>query len=221
LAYASAHDLQEPIRMVSRYIQLIEKKYKDLFDNKGLQYLTYTYEGSVRLQSLVNDIQDYTRVINQNQLFQKTEFDMVIKDAIRKMEHKIKKSKVSVAYSRMPEVVVDRRQMGRLVFELLDNSIKFNASKMPEIKITSTSHNNQWIFRISDKGIGIHPQHHEKVFQVFRRLHKRKDYSGNGIGLALCKRIIQKHDGKIWIESEGNIGSDFCFSLPMTHTYSE
>jgi PAS domain S-box-containing protein len=213
-AYVSSHDLQEPLRMIASYLQLLERKYKGKLDDKADKYIHFSVDGATRMQNLINDLLDFSRVTTQAKEFQPTELEPIFKEVLSNLEVSITENKAIISHDSLPVVIADKTQIGQVFQNLINNAIKFQSENQPHINISVKTCKNQWLFAVKDNGIGIDPNHKDKIFEVFKRLHKRRDYPGTGIGLAICKKIVERHGGHIWVESELGKGSIFYFTLP-------
>ncbi|MGE5399155.1 MAG: CHASE domain-containing protein [Ignavibacteriales bacterium] len=215
-AYVASHDLQEPLRMISSYTQLIAKRYKDQLDEKADQYIEFTVEGAKRMQQLIHDLLQYSRVATKGKEFALVNCNVIVKDVLTNLQISIKKNNAVIAYNHLPKVMADDTQLMQLFQNLISNAIKFRSQKPPEIHIDAVEKENDWLFSVSDNGIGIDPQFNERIFVIFQRLHEREEYPGTGIGLAVCKKIVERHGGRIWIKSSVGEGSTFYFTLPKS-----
>ncbi|HEX2866253.1 MAG TPA: PAS domain S-box protein [Ignavibacteriales bacterium] len=213
-AYIASHDLQEPIRMIRSYAQLLEKKYKDKFDKKAEDYLGYISEGGMRMQQLVMDLLQYSRITTKAETFEKVDTKNVLEDVVTDLKIKISEEDAVIKTGYLPVVTGDKTQIRRLFQNLIQNAIKFRNSSRPEITIGAEAKGRYWQFHIIDNGIGIEKEFFERIFVIFQRLHEREKYPGTGIGLAICKKIVERHSGEIWVESEPGRGSSFFFTLP-------
>jgi PAS domain S-box-containing protein len=212
-AYVASHDLQEPLRMVSSFLQLLQKKYNDQLDDSARQYISYAVDGSDRMKQLIMDLLEYSRVgTNQDKLV-KTEMNEVLTQVLETFDGKIKETSAVIKTQPMPSIKVNRTQITQLLQNLVGNALKYNTSAVPEIEIGCEEKRDAWQFFIKDNGIGIEPKFFDKVFVIFQRLHNKKEFSGTGIGLAICKKIVEKHGGMIWIESGPEKGSTFFFTI--------
>ena len=213
-AYAVAHDLREPLRMVASYTQLLNRRYESAFDDDGREFMRYIIDSVQRMELLLGDLLSYShllRALDQPQSVVDTE--AVLAGVLLGLEAVIRESAAEVTHDPLPKVNSDFAQMSQLFRQLLSNSIKFHGPDPPRIHV-SASETDDWItFAVRDNGLGIDPQFHEQAFGVFKRLHGR-EYPGTGIGLAICKRIVEQHGGRIWVESEVGKGSVFRFTLP-------
>ncbi len=213
--YAASHDLQEPLRMVSSYLQLLDKRYGSEFDEDARKFMDFAVEGAGRMQSLINDLLTLSRVSSTGKTFRSIDFDEVIKRATFNLKLLIEETEAEIDAGSLPTVHADSVQMIQLMQNLIGNAIKYRRpGHRPAIKITAVTKGHNDIFSVSDNGIGIDKQYHERIFTIFQRLHTREEYAGTGVGLAICSKIIDRHGGKIWVESNSMGGSTFVFSLP-------
>ena len=213
-AYIASHDLQEPLRMVASYVQMLQKRYEDKLDDEGREYIKFAVEGSKRMYDLLNGLLAYSRVHTKEHELSKTDMNEVLEKVKRNLNIVISESDAEIISDHLPVVDADESQIAQVMQNLIENGIKFSPGK-PKIIITGSENNNtEHLIRVSDDGIGIEPNYHERIFKIFQRLHLTTDYKGTGIGLAICKRIIERHGGKIWVESNPGRGSAFCFTLP-------
>jgi two-component system, chemotaxis family, sensor kinase Cph1 len=213
-AYIASHDLQEPLRMVSSFVQMLQKRYEDKLDDDGKEYIKYAVEGAKRMYELLNGLLAYSRVQTREHEFSSIDMKEVVKKVTDNLSLVISESKAEVYYDDLPVVIADENQIVQVMQNLIENGIKFSKGK-PKIRISGSEYNNyEHLIKVADEGIGIEPQYHERIFRIFQRLHLASDYKGTGIGLAICKRIIERHGGRIWVESAPGKGSAFCFTLP-------
>ncbi len=213
-AYVSSHDLQEPLRMISSYLQLLQRRYQGKIDDKADKYIFFAVDGAARMQVLINDLLEFSRVTTKAREPEPTNCEFVLNQMLSDLELFIRTNRATVSYDTLPEVMVDSTQLAQVFQNLIVNGIKFNTEEVPKIHISSLRIENGWQFSVQDNGIGIDPQYSEKIFEVFKRLHKKEEYPGTGIGLAICKKIMERHGGRIWVESELG-GSTFYFTLPI------
>jgi len=200
--------------MISSYTQLLERRYKGQLDEKADKYIHYAVDGAQRMQNLINDLLEFSRVTTRGEKMVKTDMNTVVCEAVKDLEVKIKETKTRVTWDELPEAKADRGQMERLFSNLIGNAIKFQKPGInPKIHISAEEKNKKWVFSVRDNGIGIDEKFNEKVFVIFQRLHSSRDYKGTGIGLAVCKQIIHRHGGQIWFESKENEGTTFYFTL--------
>jgi PAS domain S-box-containing protein len=214
-AYVASHDLQEPLRMVASYIGLLEKKYKGQLDEKADKYIFFATDGARRMQKLIDGLLAYSRVSTRGRPFGPVELNTVFEDAIANLNAVAAANKASITKEALPVITGDETQMLQLFQNLLSNAIKFRKPEVvPRIHVAVLRKGKEWLFRVSDNGIGIAALHFERVFQIFQRLHSQQEYAGAGIGLAVCKKIVERHGGRIWVESEPGQGTSFLFTLP-------
>jgi len=211
-----SHDLQEPLRTVSSFVQLIARRYDDKLDDKGHTYIEHIVDGAGHMQMLLSDLLAYSRV-GGGKLFRTTvSLEKILKDVKRNLDRRIKENRAEITSSGLPEVYGDEMQLFTLLQNLISNALKYRGPERPSIYISAQKKDeDSWFFCVRDNGIGFDPKHAEQIFLIFQRLHLRKEYDGTGIGLAICKRIVERHGGRIWAESEPGSGSSFCFTLPL------
>ncbi len=214
-AYVASHDLQEPLRIVSSYAQLFESRYKDKVDEKGQKWIFYMVDASKRMQRLIEDLLTYSRVATKGQEPSVTDSQKCLQDALANLKLAIERSGTDVTHDPLPAVMADRLQLTQLLQNLVGNAIKYRDHQRPTVHIGGQRDGVHWRFTIRDNGIGIDPKFHERIFGLFQRLHERGKYEGTGIGLAICKKIVERHGGQIWIESAEGKGSTFHFTLPL------
>ena len=213
-AYVASHDLQEPLRMVAAYTQLLAERYKGKLDENADKYIHYAVDGAMRMQTLVKDLLEFSRLGRHGREFQPTECDAVIDIALKNLYAAIQESGAQVESGHLPVVMADAVQLVQVFQNLIGNAIKFRGSEPPVIRITAEKIRQEAIFSVADNGIGIALEHADLVFAIFKRLHTREEYPGSGIGLAICKKIVEQHGGRIWMESEPGRGCTFRFTLP-------
>jgi len=214
-AYVASHDLQEPLRMVSSYTQLLEKRYKGKLDADADEFIRYVVDGASRMQGMINALLAYSRVGRQGKAFEPTDCNVILDNALTNLEVAITESKAEVTHDPLPTVVADAAQLTEVFQNLISNGIKFHGEDLPRIHVGAEQKEDRWLFSVRDNGIGIDPQYHDRLFAIFQRLHSKTEYPGTGIGLALCKRVVELHGGRIWVESEVGKGSTFYFTIPM------
>lgn len=213
-AYIASHDMQEPLRMISSFLQLLEKKYRDSIDEKGREYIRFAVDGSMRMKYLINDLLDYSRVSTRRQNLEQVCIDHVIEDVLQNLSLHINEKQAIINTSVLPLLPnADKTQMIQLFQNLIGNALKYSGSRQPLIDIEAAEKEDEWLFSIKDNGIGFDEKFADKIFVIFQRLHNRSEYSGTGIGLAICKKIIDRHGGKIYAESVPGEGSIFWFTI--------
>jgi PAS domain S-box-containing protein len=213
-AYVASHDLQEPLRMVGSFTQLLEKRYKDQLDEDADDYIGFIVDGANRMKDLIDDLLAFSRLNTEAKEFELTELENALDDVLFNLEIVIEENNATIIRESLPSIRCDSSQIKQLFQNLIVNAIKFHSDKSPEINISSHDAGKEWLFGVSDNGIGIDVEHQKKIFDVFRRLHTRDEFEGTGIGLAICKRIVERHGGRIWVESEPGKGSTFYFTIP-------
>ncbi len=214
-AYVASHDLQEPLRMVASYVQLIKKRYKGKLDAQADEFIDYAVEGANRMRKLIEDLLLYSRISSKKLKLEEVDCNEIVSNIIPELNKIYTNTKNAVKFSNLPLIKADKYQIKHLFYHLIENSVKFNEEKEPSVKITSQTQNGNWIFSIVDNGIGIEKEYMEKIFEAFKKLHHHKEYPGSGIGLTICKKIIELHGGKIFVESEPKKGTIFRFELPL------
>lgn len=214
-AYVSSHDLQEPLRMIGSYLQLLERRYKGQLDDKADKYIYYAVDGASRMQNLIDDLLTFSRVTTRAKELGPTDCEAIYDRVVSTLTVSIKENDAEITHDPLPEVIADDVQIGQVFQNLISNALKFRGDENPKIHISARRDDNQWLFSVKDNGIGIDPKHAERIFEVFKRLHKRREYPGTGIGLSICKKIVERHGGSIWVESQLGEGSTFYFTLPM------
>jgi chemotaxis family two-component system sensor kinase Cph1 len=213
-AYVVSHDLQEPLRAVDGFVALLRRKYRGQLDAEANSFIDSAVEGVQRMQSLIRDLLAYARATPRNKPPTPTDVRRAVADALENLRTSIAEAEAVVTVDRLPRVYADRGQLAQLFQNLIGNAIKFRGDRRPEIRIEAERQQDAWLFSVRDNGIGIDPQHAERVFLIFQRLHKRSQYPGTGIGLAICKKIVEHYGGKIWVESQSGHGATFYFTLP-------
>jgi signal transduction histidine kinase len=213
-AYVASHDLQEPLRMVGSYTQLLARRYGGKLDQDADEFIGFAVDGVSRMQRLINDLLVYSRVGRRGKEPQPTDSGGALDRALENLRMAIEDSRGSVTRDPLPVVMADDRQLEQLFQNLVGNAVKYHGDEQPRVHVSAERRDGWWTFAVQDNGIGIESQYQERIFQVFQRLHTRKEYSGTGIGLAVCKRIVERHGGRIWVESEPGKGCTFRFTLP-------
>jgi PAS domain S-box-containing protein len=217
-AYVASHDLQEPLRMISSFTQLLERKYKDKLDQDANEYIHFVVDGASRMQKLLINLLDFSRISTRAKTFVHVDTKTIVGQAISILHQSVSANNALLSCDDLPVVKADEAQILRVFQNLIENAIKFKrktpGSEFPKIHIACTKQDNMYRFSVADNGIGIEMQYHDKVFSVFQRLHSARDYAGTGIGLSICKRIVERHGGTIWFESVANEGTTFYFTIP-------
>jgi len=213
-AYVASHDLQEPLRMVSSFTQLLEQRYKDKLDQDAHDFIAFAVDGANRMQRLINDLLEYSRLTTRGKEFVTVDTNSVLAQVFANLQTKIEETHAIITKDDLPIIVADESQMIRILQNLIDNALKFKHDSAPIIHLSAHVKGGFTIFSVRDNGLGIEQQYADKVFQIFQRLNNSKEYPGTGIGLAMCKRVIERHGGKIWFESELGKGTTFFFTIP-------
>ena len=217
-AYVASHDLQEPLRMISSFTQLLEKRYKGQLDEDADDYIGFVVDGVHRMKDLIDDLLMFSRLKTDVREFEPVLMEIVLDDVLINLKPAINESSAQITHDSLPTILGDSIQIIQLLQNLIGNAIKFHGDEHPQIHISVEMLGNEWLFSVTDKGIGIDPQHQKQIFSIFKRLHTRTEYPGTGIGLSISKRIVESHNGRIWIESELGKGSTFYFTLPINRT---
>jgi PAS domain S-box-containing protein len=215
-AYVAAHDLQEPLRMVASYTELLGERYRGRLDERADKYIRYAVEGAKRMQQLVNDLLAFSRVGTQGKPPRPTRSDVAVNSVLDALRGRIAETGAQVVCGALPMIDADEVQLRQLFQNLVGNALKFRGSEPPVVQIDAIPQGGRWLFSITDNGIGIEPEYAEKVFQMFQRLHERGKYDGSGIGLAIAKKIVERHGGRIWFASEPGKGTTFYFTFPAS-----
>ena len=213
-AYVASHDLQEPLRMVSSYTQLLGRRYKGNLDADADEFIGYAVDGARRMQDLINDLLAYSRVGSMRKQVEPTDCNHVFEHVVTDLRAAIDDSRAVVMHDPLPTVMADESEMAHVFQNLIGNAIKFHGDEQPRVHVSAELKGKEWVFSVRDNGIGIEQEYADRIFRVFQRLHTRDEYSGTGIGLAICKRIVEGHGGRIWLESEPGKGSLFYFTIP-------
>ena len=214
-AYVASHDLQEPLRMVASYTTLLAKRYKGKLDKDADEFIGFAVDGAKRMQGLIQDLLAYSRVGTKGKDFTPTDCESVLSTTLQSLAVAISEIGAQISRDPLPTVRGDPSQLGQLFQNLIGNAIKYRNGNAPQVHVSCARRAKEWLFSVKDNGIGIEPQYAERVFVIFQRLHTRDEYEGTGIGLAVCKKIVERHGGKIWLDSEPGQGSTFYFTLPL------
>lgn len=214
-AYVASHDLQEPLRMVASYTQLLARRYQGMLGEDADEFIAFAVDGATRMQRLINDLLTYSRVTTKAKPFENTNLNDVLWQVMANLQVAIDESAATITSDPLPEIMADGLQMAQLFQNLIGNAIKFHSQEPPKVHISAEQQDGTWLFSVKDNGIGIDPQFAERIFVIFQRLHDRNEYPGTGIGLAICRKIIERHGGRIWVTSESGQGSTFFFTIPV------
>jgi light-regulated signal transduction histidine kinase (bacteriophytochrome) len=214
-AYAASHDLQEPLRMVSSYLQLIERRYADDLDEDGREFLEFAVDGADRMSDMIEGLLEYSRVDTQGESFERIELEEIVEDVLEDLQFQIEESDAEITVESLPCVEGDASQVRQVFQNLVSNAIEYSGDDPPRIHISAEPDGERRVISISDEGIGIDPADTERIFEVFQRLHNQEEHAGTGIGLALCRRVVERHEGDIWVESDPGEGTTFHFTLPL------
>jgi chemotaxis family two-component system sensor kinase Cph1 len=212
-AYVASHDLQEPLRAIVSFSQLLEDKYHDKLDKDGKEFIHFITDGAKKMNTLIKDLLSYSRITTHANPSKLNNIEKIVKNALYNLQEAIKESGAVVTYDKLPILKVDKTQFTQLFQNLLSNAIKFRREEPPKIHIGVKKINDEWLFFVKDNGIGIDSKFFNKLFNIFYRLHTKEEYSGTGIGLPICKKIVQRYGGKIWVESKIGEGSTFYFTI--------
>jgi PAS domain S-box-containing protein len=215
-AYVASHDLQEPLRMVSGFVQLFHEKYRGQVDADGERYIHYAVDGAKRMQELIADLLTYSRASRVSPESSVTDSGQALEKALVNLHAAIEADQAVITHGPLPAVCVNAGQLTQVFQNLIGNAVKFHGPQPPQVHVEARREGPQWVFSVADNGIGIEPQYYERIFNIFQRLHGREQYPGTGIGLAICKKIVERHHGRIWVESQPGVGSTFCFALPAS-----
>lgn len=216
-AYAASHDLQEPLRSVSSCVQLLKKRYAGTIDARADEFIDHAVSGSQRMQALIDDLLRFSRVNTAAREFAKVDTGAVLGRVMADLALAIDEAQAAITHDAMPVVLGDASQLGQLFQNLLSNAIKFRGDKPAQVHVAVVQDAVEWRFCVTDHGIGIAPEYFDRIFKLFHRLHTREEYAGTGIGLTLCKKIVERHGGRIWVDSEPGVRTSFCFTLPKNH----
>jgi light-regulated signal transduction histidine kinase (bacteriophytochrome) len=212
-AYVASHDLQEPLRAVGGYVKLLERRLSGSLDDRAREFMAGAFDGALRMERLIHDLLAFSRVGTRGGEFVPTGLTGVLQQALANLRASIESDGATITHDPLPTLTVDATQLMQVFQNLIGNAIKFRGEQPPRIHVGAHQQDGRWIFSVRDNGIGIDPQYLERIFQVFQRLHTRRKYPGTGIGLAICRKIVERHGGQIWVESQPGQGSTFYFSL--------
>jgi hypothetical protein len=212
-AYVASHDLQEPLRTISSYVQLLQRRYQSKLDADANEFIGFAVEGARRMQTLINDLLSLSRVGTRGRELQPTDCNEALEESLANLQAAVAESGAEVTHDPLPTVIADKPQLTQLFQNLVGNAIKFHAGQAPKIHVFCRPNGKECTIGVQDNGIGIDQRHADRIFQVFQRLHDRETYPGTGIGLAICKKIVERHGGRIWVESQPGEGATFLFNL--------
>jgi light-regulated signal transduction histidine kinase (bacteriophytochrome) len=214
-AYVASHDLQEPLRMVTNYLQLLRQRYKGKFDSNADEFIAFAVDGAERMQALIVGLLSYSRVTTQGKAFEPVSCERILERALANLKAATEETGATISHDPLPTVQGDPVQLTQLFQNLIGNALKFRSQEPPKVEIRVQRKGHEWQFAISDNGIGIPEKDFERIFILFQRLHTREKYPGTGIGLSFCKKIVERHGGEIWVESAPGKGTTFYFTLPV------
>jgi signal transduction histidine kinase len=213
-AYAASHDLRAPLRAVAGFVNLFARRYRGRLDEKADEFIEFIIDGVKRMEILIKDLLEYSQVGTKGIQLKPMDSELAVAQALTNLKAVIEEKNAVITYDTLPRVIADSSQLSRLFQNLIGNAVKFCREKFPKVYISAERKDHQWIFSVNDNGIGIDPDNQDRLFVIFQRLHTSAEYEGTGIGLAICKRIVERHGGSIWIESELEKGSTFHFTIP-------
>ncbi|NJO66448.1 MAG: GAF domain-containing protein [Leptolyngbyaceae cyanobacterium RM1_405_57] len=213
-AYVASHDLQEPLRMVASYLQLLERRYRGQLDDTADEFIDYAVDGAARMQTLINDLLDYSRVDSRGKSFVIISGSAILDRAIANLQPAIEAANATLTCAPLPKIMADATQLTQLFQNLISNALKFHSDQPLHIHVSAQHQADAWLLSVQDNGIGIDSEYADRIFLIFQRLHSRGEYPGTGIGLAICKKIVERHGGNIWVESQPGQGSTFYFTIP-------
>ncbi|WP_082146706.1 ATP-binding protein [Halostagnicola sp. A56] len=217
-AYAASHDLQEPLRMVARYGQLLEDRYADRLDEDGKAFLEFAVDGAERMKEMIDGLLEYSRVETAGEPLEPVDLEDVVAETMADIQLKVDESDAEITVDELPAVSGDVSQLRQVFQNLFENAIEYSGEEPPRVHVTADRTGSNWTISVRDEGIGLDEASHDRIFEVFNRLHSGDEYDGTGIGLALCKRIVERHGGDIWVESNSDGGSTFSFTLPAVRS---
>ncbi len=213
-AYVASHDLQEPLRVIASFAQLLGRRYQGKLDKDADEFIDYIVDGASRMQELINDLLTFSRISSKGKEFESTDCNVVLQRVLQDLKFAIAENKADVTWDTLPTILADASQLGQLFQNLIGNAIKFHGEQAPCVRISVRQEADDWVFSVQDDGIGIEPKYADRIFLLFQRLHGKEEYKGTGIGLAICKKIVERHGGRIWLESQPDQGAIFKFTIP-------
>ena len=218
-AYVASHDLQEPLRMISSYTQLLERRYGERLDGDARDFMAYIVDGAARMKQLIEDLLAYSRVGTRGKEFQSVDSGASLDRALANLRASVESSGAKITRDALPEVLADGAQLSQVFQNLIGNAIKFRGEEAPRIHVGAQARDTVWVFSVKDNGIGLDTQYADRIFMMFQRLHNKAEYPGTGIGLAIVKKIVERHGGRIWVESEPGKGASFGFTIAREHDH--
>ncbi|WP_449289577.1 sensor histidine kinase [Natrinema salaciae] len=213
-AYAASHDLQEPLRMVSSYLQLIDRRYGDDLDDDASEFLAYAVDGADRMRNMIDALLEYSRIDTRGEPLEPVSLEAVFEDVLEDLRLQVADASAEITADELPRVQGDAAQLRQVFQNLLANAITYSGDEPPTVHVSAERDGDEWLVSVRDDGIGIPPDEQDRIFEVFQRLHSREEYAGAGIGLALCQRIVERHGGDLWVESDVGDGATFSFTVP-------
>ena len=213
-AYVTSHDLKEPLRMITGYLGLLSKRYESTLNEEAMEFVNFAVDGAKRMEVLITDLLTYSRMGPRQKKNEEVDGEKLFSRSVLDLKAVIDESGAEVTHDPLPTFIGDSTQLGQVFLNLMGNAIKYHGNEKPKVHVSAMRSENEWRFSVSDNGIGMEPQYRERIFLLFQRLHTRAEYPGTGIGLAICKKVIEGHDGRIWVESESGKGSTFYFTIP-------
>jgi len=217
-AYVASHDLQEPLRTVASYLQLLERRYRDKLDDDARDFIDFAVSGAQRMEQLIKDLLAFSRVGTQGGEVESVAVDEALQESLHSLRAAIDESAATVTHDPLPSVLADRSQLQQLLTNLIGNALKFRSEAPPRVHVRAKREGRFWRFSVSDNGIGIAPEYFDRIFVIFQRLHGREAYPGTGVGLAICRKIVDRHGGRLWLESTPGQGATFHFTLPAARS---
>jgi signal transduction histidine kinase len=213
-AYVASHDLKEPLRAISGSVQVLQDRYGPLLPDDAEEFVRHTVDGANRMQTLIDDLLTYSRLTTREAPLEPTDTGEILQESIANLTTAIREARAVITFDPLPVVKGDRTQLVQVFQNLLSNALKYRSERTPKVHVSCEQRPDEWLFSVRDNGIGISPQYQDKIFKIFQRLHTRQEYAGTGIGLAVCKKVVERHGGRIWVESEPEEGSTFFFTIP-------
>jgi PAS domain S-box-containing protein len=218
-AYVASHDLREPLRMITSFLQLLERRYNDQLDEDANEFIGFAVDGAQRLNDMINDLLEYSRITSKKREFNQVNCDQVLKETLNNLKVQIDESNAIITNEPLPLILGDEVLISQLFQNIISNSIKYRSQEPPQIRISVSIESDQHCFSIKDNGIGIEKKHLGRIFTIFQRLHTQEEYDGTGLGLAIVQKIVNEHSGKIWAESEVGKGTTFYFTIPNNNDF--